>query len=121
MMYCEAFHASLVQLVSQVCGALHAPVGDVKLTDPGLTEGDRDGGCGTAGAEEQNSLAREFYAGLLAGHDHTAPVRIETAHPGILDHHGVESARDASFLVQFVHLRDHSPLVRHGNVEASEL
>ena len=91
----EAFHARPVQLVSQVCGVLHAPVGDVKLTDPGVTEGDRDGGGGSPGTEEQNALAREFYAGLLAGHHHPAPVRIETAHPGIFDHHGVDGARDA--------------------------
>ena len=54
----EAFHARPVQLVSQVCGVLHAPVGDVKFTDPGFTEGDRDGGGGSPGTEEQDALAR---------------------------------------------------------------
>ena len=75
-----------MQLVSQVCGAPDVPVGDVQLTDPGLTEGDRDGCGGTPGTEEQDALARELYAGLLAGH-----------------HHGVYGTRDASFLLQLVH------------------
>src|ERR671912_2511523 len=110
-----------MQLVSQVCGALDVPVGDVQLTDPGLTEGDRDGCGGTPGTEEQDAPAWEFYTGLLAGHHHPASVRVETAQPGVFDHHGVDGAGDAGFLVQFVHERDHGPLVRHRNVEAPDL
>ena len=117
----ESFHTRPVQLVSQVCAVLHAPVGDVKFTDPGVAEGDRDSGCGASGTEEQDALAREFYAGLLAGHHHPASVRVVTAHPGVFDHHGVESARDAGAFVQLVHEWDHSLLVRHRNIEAPEL
>src|SRR5215210_3995043 len=93
----------------------------MQLTYPDLTEGDRDGCSGTPGTEEQDALAREFYAGLLAGHHHAASVCIEPAQPGGFDHHGVDGARDASFLVQLVYERDHRPLVRHRYVEAPEL
>jgi hypothetical protein len=117
----ESFHSRPVQLVSQVRGALHAPVGDVKFTGSGFTEGDRDGGGGTPGAEEQDAPAREFYSGLLTGHHHPAPVRVETTQRGGFDHHGVDGARDACALVQLVQERDHGPLVRHRDVEAPEL
>src|ERR687890_2575814 len=117
----QPFHARPVQLVSQVCGALHAPVGDAKLIYPCFAESDRDGGGGPPCTEEQDALAREFYAGFLAGHHHPASVRVETAQPVVFDHHGVDGARDAGALVQLVHERDHRPLVRHRNVEAPEL
>src|SRR5688572_9443205 len=99
----EPFYICPVQLVSQVCGVLDAPVGNVKLTNTCLAEGDRDGCGGTPSAEEQDAPAREFYAGLLAGHHHSASVRVETAQSGVFDHHGVESAGYAGLLGQFVH------------------
>jgi hypothetical protein len=70
---------------------------------------------------EQDAPAGEFDAGLLAGHDHPAAVGIVAAECGPIDHDGVHRPGDASPLVQLFQKRDHRSLVRHGDVETTEL
>jgi hypothetical protein len=92
-----------------------------QVADPRAAEGDGDGGGGASGAKEQDALTGEFDAGLLAGHDHSAAVGIVAAEAGLIDHDGVHRPGDASSFVQLVQKRDHRPLVRHGDVETTEL
>jgi hypothetical protein len=116
----DPLHARCAQLVPQLCGVLHAPVGDAQSADPRAAESERDGGRGAPGAQDQDPLARQLYSGLPAGHDHPAPVGVVAAEPGALYHDGVHRPGDAGSLVQLVQKRDHRPFVGHGDVEPAK-
>src|SRR5829696_6064852 len=109
------------QLVPQLYSVLHAPVDNAQLPYAHLAESEGNGSRRAPGAKEQDRLAGQIYPGLLAGHDHPAPVGVIAAQPGVFYHHGIHGAGDPGSFIHVVEKREHRPFVGHCDVEAPEV